>query len=456
MALARTNWSTTNRSPSFSSGAGPNIGAGSILNQQLMLVINGTVNGTLYEEKSVKPEVLIKAFKIPPMNGTPKTFKLILGTNLMRKDRNNPGSVLITPGLKMGPEFTVTTNDGSLTIRYATSKTPIPGGGGTYRYMPKKMSFIKGQESFYFGDDRIEEYVWAFLHPSNKQSPFSKPNRPPSYQYFDPVEEALNTGKKLMGKMDVMQAIMVMEEQELRLRAAGLSYLFGTSRISFPGAAKIETGILRSQLIQAANAHEDSFLDAWAASGDSVIGLAKIAEAAGVIQQVPVNGGTEWRFSQQYGGARIAFAYKDQDPLSILVSELSVNQSSYTNRIKSLISGKQPQTPAQPEQFLANDLAIVSNAPDSLPPAAPLKKKDLDEMDAAEFVQHAEEMDVIGIERAQSKAFILNRKTGATIRPLCKVEKIPSWRAEVATHLNSEEGKADRKEITAILRKITN
>jgi hypothetical protein len=426
------------------------------------LIINGTVGGRFYNDEQIKASVLIDAFKVPAMNGKPRTFKLIEGTRVFRKDRSNPGEVLVTPGKMINPEFTVTTSEGTISLRYYTNRTPIPGGGGTYRYMPKKMTFIKGETMFYFGPERVEEYVWAYLHPQNAKSPFKKANKPPVYSYFDAEESAMAQMDFLGKKVDLMQIIATMKENELRMRAAGLTYIFNTRRISFSNAANpnISVAIIRNNLITALTQHEQKFIDAWGSADTSVVGIAKMAEALNIVEQKPISGGIEWRFHQNYGGARICTATKDQDSLSVLVGEITGQYQFYVPKLKNLIDVVGGDTPEVEDKAAVAPVKekVVEKVVEKIvyrdaQPTGPLGKNEIDALPNLEFVEYAEKREIIALERTQSKVFKLNKK-GDIERPLCKIEDKQRWKEEFAQYLNEEQGKTDRIDLTATLIKL--
>lgn len=426
------------------------------------LIINGSVGGRFYNDEPIKASVLIDAFKVPPMNGKPRTFRLIEGTRVFRKDRSNPGEVLVTPGKMINPEFTVTTSEGTISLRYYTNRTPIPGGGGTYRYMPKKLSFIKGDTMFYFGPERVEEYVWAYLHPQNSKSPFKKPNKPPVYAYFDAEEAAITQMDFLGKKVDLMQIIATMKESELRMRAAGLTYLFNNRRISFNNAANpnISVAIIRNNLITALTQHEQRFIDAWGSADASVIGVARMAEALNIIEQKPISGGIEWRFHQNYGGARICTATKEQDALSVLVGEITGQYQHYVPKLKNLIDvvsdtpvAEQKTTGPAKEKIVEKIVEVEKIVYRDAAPVGALGKAEIDGLENLAFVEYAEKRDIIALERTQSKVFKLNKK-GDIERPLCKIEDKQRWKEEFAQYLNEEQGKTDRIDLTATLIKL--
>lgn len=427
-----------------------------------MLILNGNLKGTEYNESQVNAKVLIEAFGIPPMNGKPKTFRLIQGAGAMRKDRSNPGEILVSPGQMKNPVFTINTHDGTLSVRYCTQRTIIPGGNGAVRYLPKKLSFIKGESQFYFGPERVEEYVWAYLHPDNKRSPFRKPNKPPMYEYFDPEEDAKRDMAFMAKKVELMQEITLMPENDVRMRGAGLTYLVDAKRISFPFAANknISDAVVRAKLIECLNNHGQRFIDAWEASGNSVVGVVKLAENLNIIVQSSITGGFEWRFHSNFGGTRICTGTKEQDPIGVIVNEVTGQYDKYMTKLKHLIEvASDNSTPGEPskkepakivEKVVEVEKIVYRDAA----PKGSLGKIELDELPNVEFVEYAEKKEVIGIERKDKQVFLLNRKTGALVRPLLKVQEVGGWREEFAAFLNEEEGKAVRIEMTAALVKI--
>ena len=426
-----------------------------------MLLVSGTIKGTHYEEKPVQASLLIDAFGIPPMNGNPKTFKLIMGTNAMRKDRSNPGELLVSPGQMMGPQYSVNTSEGTLTIRFYTSRQVITGGGGTYRYTPKKMTFIRGEERFFFMPDRIDEYVWAYLHPLCYQSPFKKSNKPSVYTYFDPEAEAATQTAFMAKKVGLMQVITLMPDSELRTRAAGLTYMFGTRRISFSNAAnpKISVAIIKNNLINALNSHEQKFIDAWGSAESSVVGVVKMAESLEIIEQKQISGGMEWRFHQNYGGARICTATKDQDPLSVLVGEVTGQYQYYMGKLKNLIdvvggvSVKDEAPQVITKEVIKEVEKIVYRDAPAAEPKGPLSKTEIDLLGNLDFVEYCEKRDLITIDRAKSQVCKLNKKVGIE-RPITKVDNLNRWREEFAAYLNEDEGKQDRTDLTVSLIKL--
>lgn len=430
-----------------------------------MLLVSGTIKGTHYDEKPVQASLLIDAFNIPPMNGAPKVFKLIEGTSAMRKDRSNPGEILVSPGQMLGPQYSVNTPEGTLSIRFYSSRQVIPGGAGTYRYTPKKVTFIRGESKFYFTPDRIDEYVWAYLHPNCYQSPFKKSNRPSVYSYHDPEEQARIETAFTAKKMELMQVIMLgLGEQELRTRAAGLTYMFNNRRISFSNAAnpKISVSIVKNNLINALNAHEQRFIDAWNSSEGSVVGVVKMAESLGIIEQHPTSLGTEWRFHQNYGGARICTATKDQDSLSVLVGEVTGQYNHYMTKLKGLIDvasgGTAVIEEVAPKVIEKEVIKEVVKEVEKIvyrdaAPTGPLSKTEIDELANLDFVEYCEKRDIIALDRAKNQVCKLNKK-GAIERPIVKVESLNKWREEFAAYLNEDEGKLDRTDLTVALIKL--
>ena len=404
-----------------------------------MLICNGTINGVTYEEKQVNAKVLIEAFGVPQMNGIPKVFRLIPGMGLMREDRSNPGETLITPGRAFGTAFTVTTNEGSLNIRFSTSRTPIPGGGGTYRYSPKKMNFIKSSATFSFPPERVEEYVWAYLHPKNKKSPFAKK---PQYEYFDPAEDARKQMDDVRKIGELTQVIATMPEAEMRLRAAGLTYMWGNRRVSFPGATKVDQSIVRAKLIESLNVHKKAFIEAWNNAENSVVGVVMMAQSLNIIEQVAVPGGVAWQYTKAYGGSRICVASTNQNPIDVIVSEITAQYAVYFNRLKAFIDQASHANQAQPEVTPRQ-----SDVPENL------TKEFLANLDVEGFVNLCADREFIGFERTNSTVYVL-RSNGTLNRPLLTVKTPKDWKSELAQHFSTEAGAEPRDAlITSILKR---
>ncbi len=404
-----------------------------------MLICNGTINGVTYEEKQVNAKILMDHFGVPPMNGIPKIFRLIPGMGLLREDRSNPGETLITPGRAFGTAFTVTTDEGSLNIRFSTSRTPIPGGGGTYRYSPKKMNFIKSSATFSFPPERVEEYVWAYLHPKNKRSPFAKK---PQYEYFDPAEDARKQMDEIRKIGELTQAIAIMPEAEMRLRAAGLTYIVGSRRVSFPGATKADQSVVRAKLIEALNLHKKSFIEAWNNAENSVVGVVMMAQSLNIIEQIAVPGGVAWQYTKEYGGTRICVASTNQNPIDVIVSEVTAQYSVYFNRFKAFIDQATHSNQVAPE--------ITPRQPDA---PETLTKDFLSAMDAEGFVNLCADREFIGFERTASAVYVL-RSNGTLNRPILTVTTPKNWKSELVTYFSTEAGAESRDAlITSILKR---
>lgn len=393
-----------------------------------MLIVNGTIGGQTYDNSIVKAETLMNAFSIPPLDGRPATFRLIEGYGLMRRDRSNPGEMLIAPAKRINPEFTVSTSNGTISIRYATNRTAIPGGGGTYRFTPKKMEFINGSSHFYFDEKRIEEYVWAYLHPNNRKSPFS---RNPKYEYFSAEADAIKSMEMLTKQNELIQTIFAMPDAELRLRSAGLVYHVGPKTVQFPGSANLQIAVIKQRLIEALTRDGRHFVDAWASSETSVLGVVRMAESLGIIEQVQMSGGVEWRYTANYGGARIAFATSQQNPLQVLVGEVTSMYATYYPKIKALIEVAGGGVAAQ-----------VVDKPARTPEPIP-------EMP---LVDRLMEADLISFERTTGTVHQI-KANGNLGAPIIKVENKGAWKSELKQYFETEDGQKIVTDLEAILSK---
>lgn len=393
-----------------------------------MLIVNGTVGGQTYDNQVVKAETLMNAFSIPKLDGRPATFRLIPGYGLMRPDRSNPGEMLIAPAKRINPEFTVSTSDGTLSIRYATNRTPIPGGGGTFNFRPKKMEFISGSSHFYFDEKRIEEYVWAYLHPNNRKSPFA---RNPKYEYFSAEADAIREMEVLGKQNELIQSIFTMDDAELRLRSAGLVYHIGAKTVQFPGSASLQPAVIKQRLIQALTRDGRHFIDAWASSETSVLGVVRMAESLGIIEQAQMTGGVEWRYTANYGGARIAFATSQQNPLQVLIGEVTAMYSTYYPKLRSLIE-------------VAGGAVVTKSGISSSPLAT--------EAPEMPFVDRLLEADLISFERTNGTVHQI-KANGNLGAPIFKVENKGAWKTELKAYFETEDGQKIKSDLEAILQK---
>lgn len=399
-----------------------------------MLIANGTLKGQFYDEAQIKPQVLIDAFGIPPMNGQPKTFRLKAGMGLIRKDRSNPGEILITPGKAMSPYFTVTTPEGSLSLRYATNRQPIKGGGG-YKYTPNKVKSIAGYAEFFFGPNQIEEYVWHYLNPKNAKSPFA---RAPQYEYFNAAEDAQKEMVYLSAQNDLMQAIFSMPEHELRLRAAGLTFIADGRRVQFNGALTAEVAVIRQRLIKALTDYGRYFIDAWSTAETSVLGVVKMAENLNIIGQYQLAGGTEWRYTEQYGGARIAFANAGQDPLQVLISEVTVQYAVLFPKLKGLVD-------------IAGGISKKASVQAPVAKPVPITAEAVSALPALDLIELAESKEAIAFERGAQKVYSLN-PNGSLNKPILpQVKSAKQWRTELAEFLQTDAGKKFREDLEAAI-----
>lgn len=296
-----------------------------------MLICNGTINGVTYEDKAVPAKLIADKFGVPDISdGKPGMFQLIMGTNLIKVDRNN-GGYAVTPAWKMDPTFTISTKEGSLTIRYAESSAPSRDGR---RYTPRKVSLVRGIEFFSVDNTKIDLFVWTWLNPKNKTSPFA---RRPLYAHYDPEAAASAENKSLEAIFALQSEILSMNEADLRMRAAGLSYSIAGNRYDFRASVSLPIMQVRNILQKNLLNHRETFISAWKNAGSSLSGMVAMAEATGVLKRETTKSGVLWRYSDKFGGASICVAEVNAEPLQTLITELNASPYHITT-IRNLLS----------------------------------------------------------------------------------------------------------------------
>lgn len=343
-----------------------------------MLICNGTINGVTYEDKAVSAKLIADKFGVPDLSdGKPGMFKLIMGTNLIKVDRNN-GGYAVAPAWKMDPTFTLSTPEGSLTIRYAESSAPSRDGR---KYTPRKVSLVRGTEFFSVDHTKIDLFVWTWLNPKNKTSPFS---RRPLYSHYDPEAAAAAENKSLEAIFALQSEILSMPETDLRMRAAGLSYSVAGNRYDFRASVSLPIMQVRNILQKNLLNHRDVFISAWKNAGSSLSGMVAMAEATGVLKRETTKSGILWRYSDSFGGASICVAEVNAEPLQTLITELNASPYHITtirNLLAEVSKSDQPKeavktapkaTPKQadvpkeeePEEVQVNLKSLISEAID--------------------------------------------------------------------------------------------
>lgn len=407
-----------------------------------MIIANGTINGKEYLDAPVPLNVLkdfiIKqnpGFSFPEAgNGKPITFRVLPNSNIMRVDRRNLGRKAVTPAWYMAPDFTINTNEGSISLRYADTR--IPGTNGA-RYTPKKVLLVKGREFFTIRDNNLDLTVWTILNPKCKTSPYA---RLPKYEHYDEAKESRKGMDNLLKMSAVQNEILTMAESDLRRRAAAVSYTNGAgNRVVFSTATKVEVDILRVALIRRLNADGDRFISAWALSESSLEGLVKVAQSLGILEYSKMKaGGGQWRYAPNYGGESIVNVREKADPIKAIITELTVNASHKVPSIEKLVkmvSAPAPEKVVDEEIIPAND-AKIAQTPDAYEPEVDSEEsfEYVEEDKIREVVERAFALNILELDIEKGQIYILNSK-GNKWRPLFAPEIPESWRDEVVPFL---------------------
>lgn len=400
-----------------------------------MLIISGNVNGEIFEEKVVTNKFVMDKFGVPPIKGA-AVFRVTSSSHVKRN--RGDGRVLVTPGKKVTPAFTVSTPEGQFTLRYAETKQLAKGGIG-HVYTPKKVQMLSGDDSFSVTDQNIDLYVWLYLHPYNKVSPFERSS---IYTYWDPIADAKKGMDAVQAEIDLIMEMSGMNSSDLRLRAAGMHYRArvggSVATITIPGATSSPIEVVRVNLMQALKRDGKAFIDAWNSTESSVLGIARMAEQLGIIEQKPVGQNIVWAYSHEYGGAKIVSVRNDADPQQMLISELTARYNDYIPNLRNLISLSAPSTP---------------EATKPLPETAPKKDAVLlvDDMTLAQVIESGNDT-IIAYDRSSQSVWTLD-KNGELETNLLSCA-FPEWKASAAGFLASDEGVEWNNKLRTRLKKI--
>jgi hypothetical protein len=237
-----------------------------------MLLIDGTLsNGETYNSQVVNPMDLINLFNIPKLKGQ-AVADIRLATKYTHKDQFGQTRKLLS--LRLNPVFTVQDEKGnSFTLRYFKSRNKNGKNGETFS--PTRMVDAVGGAALITAAEQ-DKYVYYWLNPDNKTSPFNKGKRF-KYFFYDAEAEAMATLHVAAFRRSISNEIQDAHIDVIRAKALSLKIQTNSGMVSVDNATSVGEAPLRANLLNLLDRYPREFVNAWATSGDNLVGKLRLA-----------------------------------------------------------------------------------------------------------------------------------------------------------------------------------
>jgi hypothetical protein len=393
-----------------------------------MLEFTGKLGDEMVVGKIVTAKELIKQFNIKFRKDGNSFFKMEGRT--IKPDPLNGGfkyaKAIRTPTVIQGFH-----NGVSYEIRKYKNKSPI--GNGMFRYTPGKIDGFGGVKMTYTAQ-MIEMAVWYYLFPLCKESPFRQDGREYMYTFYDPIKEGEISLEFAKETARVLDEIFKKDDAEIMVIARGLRV-----RGEIVTPARDDTAALvKLKLSQLLQKYPKDFMESWKLGETAFRGTVLSFLDSGLIEVSTDAGGQFLKFNETVGGEQITrvmgaksardelylYGISHKDPHEFVrdckALELEYKQGKAASRVGNFKLGKTIQKEDDKRMSVDN----------------------ISTFNLIEVVNKAQELDVIYLDRATQKVYILTKEDEIDEKGLViKVQNNASWKSELLNYLGNTDNK---------------
>jgi hypothetical protein len=320
-----------------------------------MLYATGTLNDLTFNDEPIQGSTLIKELKLSESS----VIEFRVDQSRINVDvignRNVP--ILTT----LPPQCSLNINRPgvrcSLTLRYATQRTAVPGGG--FKYVPDRITIFTGETLLLNKDEELDLYTYFLVHPLNGDSPAYKNNSQPLYRVYDRQIESQARMVFVKQQSEVMNEIFRMDGTQLEIKCRGLYYRGRNGAL-----AMVPVGILHDELRLHLNTllaqDGELFVNAWRDQSSNLRGQIMVALDKGIIVSKTGPGGSvTYYWSEAHGGGELVSAMESESTTALMLY-FQQNYAALGPKLANSISTEQMADvvlPSAPEVESVRDLS---------------------------------------------------------------------------------------------------
>ena len=260
--------------------------------------------------EKVSVDKLISEYNIPMPNKTLGIFEL--DKSQIRRDRSN-GGIKYAISKQVRTKFRGTDPKTKEDVEVAYSEGTPKRKDGIITCFPRNLEFT-GHRTYFDTQEEKEKWVFFYLYPRNKQSPFRPSRKVPYWQIFDPELQAGESNRYDDLLTDCLLFIRECKEADLKHKAKGM----GIDVTQFSHAE------IMAAMRQKAKANPERFLNDL--TDHSVEWKGRVLDAidSGVFTQVMKNGLTRWHWGKgDFTGEEICIVQASEAPLEALMRAMA-------------------------------------------------------------------------------------------------------------------------------------
>ena len=390
-----------------------------------MLILTGDLGGKSYDQQQIPALELMTALGVPSP-GKYNEFRLMKGLIKMDSEGQEHYSVRI-----FTPIFKIQMRDGGmLQIQYAENRT---GNKDNYKYAPDQMrEFSSTMLIFHKDRMNLEKFVWFWLNPANANCPYRNPSKAPVYYFHDAEAEATKKMAASASRRDVMDEILSMDEDGLRIMAKGLKYRVNGGDRYVPRVNESGPKELRSNMVEMLMSDGAAFVDAWKSGSGTLKGMLRHALDAGLIIQETQNWGSYYKWgSGTHESVTITQVRTGDDPFSALVLAFTQNYADLSPILQAELNGLRETTMN----------LEVDKTQYKLDKPAEVTLKYIQSLGAEGIFDMALSNDVVAINRADGQVYLV-QDGDLSGDPLFGATDKKAWRAELIEFMDSRDPRA--------------
>lgn len=297
-----------------------------------MLIFSGTLpNGETVYEKPFPAKEVMNIFQVPEMGAL---VEFLVDARFSKRDTET-GDVRHPRAFAFSPTYTLNHNAGTVSVRYADSRTPT-AGGKDFTYLLSgdgastgKLHDLRGSGMFFNQPSQVEKYIFYYLHPLNGTNPYRDPRKE---VYFNFVNREAEAKVRLAAQLEISAIeaqILDSEISALRIIAAGLEYKVDGMTIKMSNLDTIQDTALRLQMIDRLRANPKEFIKAWQSGNTTLTGMISRAIDKNFIKKQTYPGGAAFQWNLDSNEAVIVAVSGNEDELTAL-------RTTFTNHYEQL------------------------------------------------------------------------------------------------------------------------
>jgi hypothetical protein len=270
-------------------------------------------------KKPVSAMTLAKIFNVPSGKNT---YEIEVLPTKIRKTMDGP---TVPASSQVSNQFTVNTANGTFTVIYYESES---GKEGEKTYRPHRIGF-RGSGQLFQAQEH-EKFVFMYLHPSCKDSPFVGIN--PGWQYKNRQAEAaaqMNVTKK---HLSVVNRLIQMGEAELKILGHGLNI----AGLNIP-VQSMTGDEIRAQLIAIHGQFRDEFTSQYENKDTQIRGVLLYALEMGLIRMETTSGSQNYVYGTSGKDGDILCRVATADPFMSLLNYARQNYEEVVSYLYGLI-----------------------------------------------------------------------------------------------------------------------